>query len=231
MLLAIDTSTRYAGVCLRDSERVVCSLSWHSTQNHSRELLPAIESALQRTGGRQALTGIAVASGPGGFSALRVGLSVAKGLAMPLDLPVVAVGTLECEAWPYALTTLPVCPLLDVGRNEVATATYQKRDAWVQLSEARICAPEDLATLAEGTPSHFVVCGEGVATREERLQELFGDRVLVVSGGHAGRLWGLAELGWHKLEAGQTEDLGALQPFYLRRPTIGRPATPRMVSS
>ena len=231
MLLSIDTSTRYAGVCLRNQDRVVSSLSWHSTQNHTKELLPAIESMLQRTGGHSALTGIAVASGPGGFSALRVGLSVAKGLAMPLSLPVVAVGTLECEAWPFASTGLPVCPLLDVGRNEVATARFQQKAAWSRIAEERICGPEELETLADDAVPSFIICGEGVAGREGHLKETFGERALVIGGGHSGRLWALAELGWLKLEVGQTEDLAAFQPFYLRRPTIGRPATPRVVSS
>ena len=232
LLLAIDTSTRYAGVCLRDADRVVASLSWYSTQNHTRELLPAIEGVMQRIlGGRTALEGIAVASGPGGFSALRVGLAAAKGLAMPSGLPVVSVGTLECEAYPYAGTALPVCPLLDVGRGEVATAVFQQKDDWAKVSEERICTPEDLDSLPGDSTGPFVVCGEGTTGREEQLRDLFGGRVLVVAAGQPARLWALGELGWGKLEAGQTEDLAGFQPFYLRRPTIGRPATPRVVSS
>lgn len=232
LLLAIDTSTRYAGACLRDANRVIASLSWYSTQNHTRELLPAIESVMQRLpGGRGALEGIAVASGPGGFSALRVGLAAGKGLAMPLGLPVVSVGTLECEAYPYAATGLPVCPLLDVGRGEVATALFQRKGDWGKVSEERICTPEDLESLPGDTTGPFVVCGEGTAGREEQLHGLFGERALIMAAGHPARLWALAELGWLKLEAGQTEDLAAFQPFYLRRPTIGRPATPRVVSS
>ena len=58
------------------------------------------------------LEAIAVALGPGGFSALRVGLSCAKGLAMPTDTPLIGVGTLEMEAYPYASTGLPICAVL-----------------------------------------------------------------------------------------------------------------------
>ena len=58
-----------------------------------------------------------MALGPGGFSALRVGISVAKGLALPLDIPLVGVGTLEMEAYPYAGAGIPVCPLLEAGRS------------------------------------------------------------------------------------------------------------------
>lgn len=237
MLLAIDTSTRYAGVCLRDQNRVVCSLSWYSTQNHTKDLLPAIESVLGRLGtGTSALDAIAVAAGPGGFSALRVGMSAAKGLAMPTGLPVVSVGTLECEAYPYAPTGLPVCPLLDVGRGEVATARFHGGDAWVQTADEWICAPEDIGRLGgeeagmDGA-GMVVLCGEGVTGREEQLREALGERALIVGGNPVDRLWALAELGWRKLEAGETADLATFQPFYLRRPTIGRPAAPRVVNS
>lgn len=232
MLLAIDTSTRHAGVCLRNDELVVCSLSWYSTQNHTRELLPAIENVLGRIGGgTSALQGVAVASGPGGFSALRVGMSVAKGLAMPTGLPVVTAGTLDCEAYPYASTKLPVCPLLDVGRGEVANAMFQQQESWRRLSEEKICSPDELSELSGDTSGPFVVCGEGVTGREKHLREALGERALIAGGSPAGRLWALAELGWRKLVSGETEDLVTLQPFYLRRPTIGRPATLRAVSS
>ena len=175
---------------------MIRSLSWYSTQNHTKELLPAIEDMLKTTGQSHAsLQGIAVASGPGGFSALRVGLSVAKGLAMPVGLPVVSVGTLECEAYPYAATNLPICPLLDVGRNEVATAMFQQTDRWTRLSQERICAPDELATLPDDVPGPFVICGEGVAGRQERLRELFGQRAFILSAGHQSRLSALAELG------------------------------------
>ena len=233
MLLAIDTSTRYAGVCLRSQERVLCSLTWHSTQNHTRELLPAIQSLLGRAeGGMAAVQAIAVAAGPGGFSSLRVGMSVAKGLAMPTGLPLVSVGTLECEAFPYASTRLPICPLLDVGRGEVATALFQQKDTWQRIAEEQVSTPNDLASLFNGAPDvKAVVCGEGVAGHEDAIRGALGEGALVVGGGVASRLASLADLGWQRWTAGQTEDLATLQPFYLRRPTIGRPATPRPVRS
>ena len=83
MLLAIDTSTRHAGVALAQDGQVISSRSWCSLANHTAELMPAVAEILD--GQRLAagdLTGIAVALGPGGFSALRVGISAAKGLAL-----------------------------------------------------------------------------------------------------------------------------------------------------
>ncbi len=81
MLLAIDTSTRYAGVALADEERVVSCRVWYSNMNHTMELMPQIAESLEAQDIDVAsLEGVAVALGPGGFSALRVGMSVAKGL-------------------------------------------------------------------------------------------------------------------------------------------------------
>ena len=75
MLLAIDTSTRYASVALVNEDRVVASHAWHSTNNHTAELMPAVVKILELGGLTAAvLDGVDVALGPGGLSALRVGL-------------------------------------------------------------------------------------------------------------------------------------------------------------
>ena len=127
MLLAIDTSTAYAGVLLWDDGRPVYSLTWRSAYNHTSLLMPAVRQSLQQLGiSARELEAVAVALGPGGFSALRVGISAAKGLALPWGTPLVGVGTLEAEAYPYAETGSPVCPLLNIGRRDMAWACYQK---------------------------------------------------------------------------------------------------------
>ena len=83
MLLALDTSTRYAGVALANEDRVVASHAWHSTYNHTAELMPAVVKILEHGGLTAAdLDGVAGALGPGGVSALRGGISAAMGLAL-----------------------------------------------------------------------------------------------------------------------------------------------------
>ena len=96
MLLALDTSTRYASVALADEDRVVASRTWLSTANHTAELMPAVAHLMESRGLTAGqLDGVAVALGPGGFSALRVGISAAKGLALVARKPIVGVGTLD----------------------------------------------------------------------------------------------------------------------------------------
>ena len=96
MLLCIDTSSRFGGVALaEDAGLVVEARLWHSTANHTAQLMPAVAEALKARGQRVAdLSGVAVALGPGPFSALRVGVSAAKGLAMATGFPIVGVDTL-----------------------------------------------------------------------------------------------------------------------------------------
>ena len=219
MLLAIDTSTRYAGVALAENGRVVSSRSWWSAINHTAELMPATSQLLGVASvAVNDLEGIVVALGPGGFSALRVGMSVAKGLALASGKPLVGIGTLDAEAQPYWQSGLPVCALLDAGRNEVSSAHFDTDGQ--RTREDLICLPEELIPTLAGTN---LFCGEAVPARASLIREQLGQRAVVVDHSPAARLWALAELGRKRLEAGVTDDVGTLQPYYLRMPTIGGP--------
>jgi tRNA threonylcarbamoyl adenosine modification protein YeaZ len=218
MFLAIDTSTRYAGVALADAHRVVSCRCWFSTVNHTVELMPAVAQTLQGAGlGARDLEGIAVALGPGGFSSLRVGLSVAKGLALSARIPLVGLGSLELEAFPYLASGLAVCALLDAGRSEVAWACFGPDGR--RRGEDAISPPHQLL---DGVAEPTLFCGEAVSTWAGLIKERLGPNGLVVA--HpvpAVRLWSLVELGRRRLEAGEVSDLATLQPHYLRMPSIG----------
>ena len=120
MELAIDTSTRFASIGLSDQGESVIELTWRSERNHSVELIPSIRELLKRASiGVEDLNAIYIASGPGGFSALRVGMSAAKAMAVSLDIPLIAVGTLDIEAQPYLGLGSPVCALVGAGRRRL----------------------------------------------------------------------------------------------------------------
>ena len=229
ILLAIDTSTRFAGVALWNGDVLVASLCWHSARNHTAELMPAIAHILDvARSGPVDLVAVAVALGPGGFSALRVGLSAAKGLAQPMDMPLLGIGTLEMEAYPYAGTGLPVRPLLDVGRGDVATALFQIVESrWKKLEGERVCAPDELM---ESISMPTLFCGEGVAQRSEYLREsLGGNGVIVDFHTPASRLAALGALARDRLKRRDVDSLASLQPLYLRKPSIGAPKAPQRV--
>ena len=219
MLLAIDTSTRNAGVALAREGQVVAARSWRSAVNHTAELMPAVAHVLEGAGlSVNDLDGIAVALGPGGFSALRVGMSVAKGLALASGRPLVGIGTLDAEAQPFLQSGLPVCALLDAGRSEVSSG-YFGADG-LRLREDRICVPPELL---DEVAAPLLFCGEGTAAHGEIIRERMGDQALVVGHSPASRLWALAALGHGRLEAGDADDVATLQPYYLRMPSIGGP--------
>ena len=218
MLLAIDTSTRFAGVALADQERVIACRAWYSRVNHTGELMPAVAQILKDHDlAPGALRGIAVALGPGGFSSLRVGLSVAKGLAAAAAVPMVGVGTLDLEARPYLRAGLPVCAMVDAGRKDVATAIFGPGGA--RTSEQRICPPEELL---ESISAPTLFCGEGVVPWVSLIRERLGGNALIVDSlTPASRLWSLAAMGRERFDAGETDDPVDLQPNYLRMPSIG----------
>ncbi len=146
MQLAIDTSTDTASLALVRDGDLVAELTWRCGQNHTRQLLPNLEHLLHQFDlSPQALTGIIVARGPGSFNGLRVGISVAKGLAFSLGVPIVGISTLEVEAYQHAETGLPVCPVFNAGRGEIATATSRRsRGTWPPPAPA---APSTTAAL------------------------------------------------------------------------------------
>ena len=219
MLLTIDTSTRNAGVSLAREGQVISSHSWRSTVNHTAELMPAVAHILEAAGmSVNDLDGIVVALGPGGFSALRVGMSVAKGLSMASGKPLVGIGTLDSEAHSYWQSGLQVCSMLDAGRSEVSSALFGADGQ--RLREDRICPPEQL--LSE-TDRPRIFCGEGVAAHTELIKGQLGDSAIVAGHSPAARLWALSLLGQQRLDTNDTDDPTTLQPYYLRMPTIGGP--------
>jgi len=100
LLLAIDTATRTAGLALYDQVGLHLEQMWRTCDHHTVELMPHIVRACNQQGlPPQALRVIAVSLGPGSFTGLRVGLSIAKGLAVALGTPLIGVPTLDATAY------------------------------------------------------------------------------------------------------------------------------------
>ena len=163
MLVAIDTSTDIAALALAQDGKVLAEISWRCGQNHSVELLPHLTRLLDEAKlSLRDTSCVIVAKGPGSFNGLRVGLSTAKGLAFSLSVPIIGISSLESEAYPHAETGLPICPIFNAGRGEIAVALYRKKDnEWRRLTPEHITTVEALSTeITEKT----LFCGEYVAT-------------------------------------------------------------------
>jgi tRNA threonylcarbamoyl adenosine modification protein YeaZ len=219
--LAIDTSTETASIALSHKGKVLSEMSWPSGQNQTVELIPNIIHLLTQTKTDiNHIEAIIVAKGPGSFNGLRVGVGTAKGLAFALKVPLVGVGTLEVEAFPYGETALPVCPIQFAGRGEIASATFQLRDGeWRQLAEEHITTVDELCKRID---TRTMFCGRFTPEVEQRIGELLGERAKIING-TLRRAGFLAQLGWKRLQRGDTDDIATLQPLYLRRPQITKP--------
>lgn len=223
MQLAIDTSTNTASLALTQDNEVRAELTWHCEQSHSVQLLPNLTHLLSQIGASlQSIDGIIVARGPGSFNGLRVGVSTAKGLAFSLGIPIVGIGSLEVAAYPHAETGLPVCPIFNAGRGEIATALYQSQNKkWRQLAAKHITTIETLCSQIS-TPTLF--CGEFTPLVATQLKKQLKEKAVIATPAARLRRAGfLAELGQQRLAAGDYDDPTTLQPLYLRRPPITQP--------
>ena len=219
MELAIDTSTNYNGIALSNKGKAVAEFTWYSWQNHTTELLPNIHILLSRkTITINAIKAIFVAIGPGSFNGLRVGVSTAKGLAAGLNAALVAISTLEIEAYQFADTYLPIIPIQSAGKGEIAIATYQKVQEWHCLKQARITTVDELLRQVK---LKTLFCGEIPEVLVGQLQQELQELAIIPDNALRLRKPGcLAQLGWQRLINHQSDNPATLQPIYLREPPI-----------
>ncbi len=223
MQLAIDTSTDTASLALVQDGEVLAELTWRCGQNHTTQLLPHLTHLLDKTGvSIQSLSCIIVARGPGSFNGLRVGISTAKGLAFSLGIIIVGISTLEVDAYQHTESGLPICPILNAGREEIATAMYQKKqNKWCQLTPEHITTVD---TLCLQITTKTIFCGEFTPFLATELRNQLKQRAIIPPpAARLRRASFLAELGQQRLEAGNYDNPATLQPLYLRRPSITKP--------
>jgi tRNA threonylcarbamoyladenosine biosynthesis protein TsaB len=218
MLLALDTATRTLSLALHDGLSVVAENTWRTADHHTVELAPNIALLLRRAGlTPNQLAGLAVALGPGSYTGLRIGLGLAKGLALAHNLPLVGVPTFEIVLRALAPREERVVVVLQAGRGRVSAAAYfwnVKRARWEPEGGTRLLTWE---TLAEEIAKPTFVCGEVDAAGDETLRKV--KEVTLATPSQALRRAGwLAEIGWERLRQGHTEDAATLAPIYGAQP-------------
>ncbi|HEY71777.1 MAG: tRNA (adenosine(37)-N6)-threonylcarbamoyltransferase complex dimerization subunit type 1 TsaB [Chloroflexi bacterium] len=215
MLVAIDTATGCASLALHDGVRVRAEHTWESPRRHTVELLPRLTAALEQLGlGAEHLSGVAVTRGPGSFTGLRVGLSVAKGLAMARGLPLVGVPTLDVVAAAQGRDRRPMCAVLQAGRRRICVAVYRwRKGEWRARQKPRLTT---WPALAEETTSPTLFCGEVDPAGANVLAALDEMAILLPAATRLRRAGFLAEVAWRRLNQGETDDPATLTPLYLQ---------------
>lgn len=231
MELAIDTSSNIASIALSHKGELLSELTWQSTYNHTVELMPNLAYLLKQAKLQpSSIEAIIVAKGPGSFNGLRVGISVAKGMALSLNIPLLGVSTLEVEAYPFSYSKLPIRPILKASRQEIATALYQQEDDyWRRLEEEYLTT---LQTLCDQINQETLFCGEISSDMANEIHQNLGELAIIPQSiARLPRAGYLAALGWQRLSRGERDDLATLQPMYLRPPQITKPSERRKNSA
>jgi tRNA threonylcarbamoyladenosine biosynthesis protein TsaB len=224
LFLCLDTSTPTARVAILDGDGAVVFASDATAERHSGHVLALCAAALQAAGRAPAeLAGIACGGGPGSFTGLRVGLAAAKGLALPTDVPLFVVSSLEALALDILGTrageTVTAVPCLDAGKGEVYAAAYVADEARLvrELAPTVRLAPPELTAWLAGLPAApAALAGNGL---ERHRAALAGGRFeeAVVLGPTAVAVGRLALL---QRARGEAADLATAVPFYGRPPDI-----------
>jgi tRNA threonylcarbamoyladenosine biosynthesis protein TsaB len=250
LLLALDTSTRYSSIALCSDSEFFGEYTWYSGNNHNVELFEYTQRlCAQAQVSLQQVELIAVAIGPGSFNGVRVALATAKALAFALRKPLVGMSTLDIVAfqqYTYGIQR-PVCAILEAGRSEVYAASYMFDELhgahgelsyrMKRLSDYLLVTPQQLvAYLQEHAPDWFmpaeerpfptiVFCGEISLNTQQALHSSLPQHSLFVKGAQASRrASSLAAMALQQVREGHTDDPLALEPLYLRRPSITKSA-------
>ncbi len=219
-LLAIESSSLVASAAIADEETVLAEYTICHRITHSQSLLPMIDAVCQMTELDPAsLDAVAVASGPGSFTGLRIGAATAKGLGMAWNKPLVAVPTLDAMAYSLWNAQGLVCPIMDARRSQVYTGLYRfaEEDSFEKLRGPEALSTEELLAVLKEREETVTFLGDGVPVFRKKIEEALGEKALFAPP-HASRqrAAAVAALGLVLLRRGESVSAEAFAPSYLR---------------
>jgi tRNA threonylcarbamoyladenosine biosynthesis protein TsaB len=215
-ILALETATMCGSVALVENCKVLAEYSLDIPATHSHRLLGQIEQIRLDVGAAwPELAGIAVSLGPGSFTGLRIGLSMAKGLALAHSLPLLGISTLDGLARQVvAPAGTGICALLDARKQEVYAAFYVCGDNGlpVRTSADLVIAPEKLLEYLEGP---VIMVGDGGQVYRHLFQEQ-PDTLFAPPSSHFPRAATVGLLAEEKLAGHDLLDPVTAVPVYVR---------------
>jgi tRNA threonylcarbamoyladenosine biosynthesis protein TsaB len=165
------------------------------------------------------LTGLVVSLGPGSFTGLRIGLGVAKGVALARKVPLVGIPTLDAVAHPHKMQRLPIWAILQAGRGRICTAHYARRKGrWRRQGPFQLTTVDKLCAQVNDPA---LLCGEIDAHDADVIRKRLGSTATIATpAASLRRAAFLAELGWDRLVRDDADDAATLSPIYLHHPQI-----------
>ncbi|MGD9040202.1 MAG: tRNA (adenosine(37)-N6)-threonylcarbamoyltransferase complex dimerization subunit type 1 TsaB [Desulfobacteraceae bacterium] len=222
MILAFNTSTPQFSIALMREEGTILSEYYMASGSKNfRRFMPGIDFLLASSDvDPKVIKALIVATGPGSFTGLRVGLSEAKGMAQGLQIPIIGVSSLEAMAAQLPFASLPVCAIIDSRKGEVFAALFTWGDdqKMIRTQQDTCLRIEDLPSVIE-KPTIFL--GNHFNTQGHLIREMFGPKAELAPA----YLWNLkasavGTLGLKRFLDQDFDDLQELVPTYLRPPDI-----------
>lgn len=225
LMLALDTSTPAASVALARDGQLLAEGYLDVGVQHAGGIFLEMERLLRAAAAQPAeVDAVAVSSGPGSFTGLRIGMSAAKGFCLGTARPLVTVPTLQALAAALTFARHPVCAMLDARKGEVYAGLFDcSEDLPRPLGPAAAARPQRVLADRAGQPTIYV--GDGTALCAAALAA--DPAALVVPWPWArptARL--VARLGLERLRRGEVADAATAEPDYLRAPDarVSRPS-------
>ena len=201
-ILGIDTTGQTASAALVEGDKLIAEFTMNYKLTHSQTILPMIADILERTETDKAsIDCIACACGPGSFTGLRIGAATAKGFALALDKPIVAVPTLDALAYNVFETNKFICPIMDARRNQVYAAFYMwENGKLIRLTDHMAESIERVIEIAEMLEHEVIFLGDGAQRKTGTEPRIFIRSCALqyaksICGGNAGRNHGRGRTG------------------------------------
>lgn len=215
-VLAIDTSNYALGIALMNEEQVIGEYMTNMKKNHSIRVMPAIEHLMKDCDWKPSdLNKIVVAKGPGSYTGVRIGVTIAKTLAWTLQIPLVGISSLEAlAAGAGRYFDGYISPLFDARRGQIYTGLYQYRNGMLEsIVPDQILLSKDWAEQLKTYKKEILFVGADISLHIETLQKALGEKALVAQKSeHNPRPSELAMLGLHRPD----EDIHSFVPNYIR---------------
>ncbi|HUB26853.1 MAG TPA: tRNA (adenosine(37)-N6)-threonylcarbamoyltransferase complex dimerization subunit type 1 TsaB [Tepidisphaeraceae bacterium] len=216
--LAIETSGRIGSVAICADGKVLAEQSFQHGLQHAARILPEIDALCRAQSWQPSqIDELYVSTGPGSFTGLRIGVTMAKAMAISTGVRLVAVptlGVLAANAPPEATNLIIV---LDAKRNQIFTARFERMpgQAWTEKEPAHL---DDLSSMLSRSGRPVWVLGEGIPWHEKFIDRSDSQIRIVPPTMWQARASAVAAIGWELARAGQFADPMTLTPVYVRRP-------------
>jgi tRNA threonylcarbamoyladenosine biosynthesis protein TsaB len=217
--LALETSGRVGSIAITEDGRLIAEDIFSHGLKHAAEMVPKIDTLLKAAGWQPPdLREIHVSIGPGSFTGLRIGITLAKTLAFATGAKLVAVPSVLILANNAPPEARDVVIVLDAKRDQIFTARLHRDDASADWTIAEAAHLDSLPDMLARGPRPVYLIGEGIPFHEKFIPKNDASIIITPTESWRGRASVVAEIGARMAQAAEYIQPQALLPLYIRKP-------------